>query len=251
MRLTSLSLIALIGLSACATSGVGSEQSASLGPVDEMGFVARDNMAFYHVATGLYCPSEVDGLLRNNVIEYRKDVDVGCNYRSDNRAATFYLYETSESMSSELEGAVSAALQGGLGNRLEISEDISEACQLPGMTYNLMQLMTDLVNNDGSADNTITIDPSGATGPMPYMAYAMEGTGIRSYAAVSETDMFMLKVRYTVNNPELSDAAISSECKTLHRMTATAVNALNRPDGPELDGAARLLLEGLSDQSGD
>lgn len=82
MKLKSLSLVGLIFLSACATTET-LPKSTDLGPVDEMGFVATDSMAFYHVATGLYCPAEIDGMLRSRVVEYRKDVDVGCTYRSD------------------------------------------------------------------------------------------------------------------------------------------------------------------------
>lgn len=247
MRFMSLGLIALIGLSACATSEIETGQSVDLGPVDEMGFVARDNMAFYHVATGLYCPAEMEGLLRRKVFEYRKDVDVSCSYESDVRVATLYLYETPATIEAELDGAVSAALQGGLGNRLEVAETISEACQDAGATYNLALLLMGAVQQYDGRDKTINFDPSGASGPMPYMASAMEGAGIRSYTAVSATDTLTLKVRYTVNNPEDSEEAIASDCKTLHRMTATAVNGINRPDGPVFDGTASVLLKDMSE----
>lgn len=151
-------------------------------------------------------------------------------------------------MGVELEGAVSAALQGGLGNRLEQSEDISDVCQNAGMTYSLGLSLMEHATSNSNGDRVVNVDFSGATGPMPYMASAMEGAGIRSYAAVSHSGGLMMKVRYSVNTADESQEAINAECKTLHRITAQMVRAIGRPDGPITDDFASEFLQSLSKQ---
>lgn len=241
-------LIALFALPGCVSTGTLPANTPALGPVDAMGFVARDDMAFYHVATGLYCPAELDGVLRTRLAEYRKDVDAACVYRNDQNFVTLYLYETPETLQDERDGAVAAALQGGLGNRLEVSDAISEVCQSEGVTYNMGVSLMEQLQSENTGSGEIIIDPSGATGSVPYLATAMKGVGIRSYVAVSRSDRLTLKVRYTVNKVMDDEATIDTECKTLHKMTAETFKAIGQPDGPVLDYVSGLLLKNRSTQ---
>ena len=236
------SFVGLLALSACATADI-EPAAVDFGPVDEYGFVEREAMAIYHVATGLYCPETLQGLPRRRVFETRKDVDVACNYRNDTQIATLYLYKTNAPMQSELEDAVTAALQVGRESSLALSEDNSEICQSKGMTFNLLSSVMNLATATGEGENVITIDPTGATGPLPYMAAAMQGPNIRSYAAVSRLDNMVVKVRYSIKGGDDSRKAIDAECDALHTIMMKTSKAVGHPDGPVMDSFLTDLLE--------
>ncbi len=243
MRITtSLGTFAALVLSACAST----PDAASLGPVDENGFVARAGQDLYHVKSGLYCPSDIGGMLRDTVTVFRQDIDVACNYKSARQEMTVYLYPDRTPTDELMPGVIDAASRGNLGNRVRPSEGLTSTCKTQALARTLMSQVLDM-----GSDNTITLDPDGGAPGFPYRVGALEGGNTRSYAAlVPRENGQMLKLRYSVLSAA-DEEGRKAECDRLYDAANLLYRSIGEPDGAEpskADDVMRLLsTEGEDD----
>ena len=221
-------ILAAFSLAACAST----PDAASLGPVDDNGFVARAGQDIYHVKSGLYCPSEVGGMLRDTVTVFRPDIDIACNYKSARQEMTVYLYPDATPVDDAMAGVIDAASRGNLGNRVRPSDPLTQTCKTQAVARSIVRQTIGKVR-DGDKNLEITLDTHGGSADFPYRVGALEGGGARSYAAlVPRANGQMLKLRYSAWVSE-NDNGPEQECSLLYNAADRLYRSIGRPDGAE------------------